>query len=356
MDRTLLGCLLFPPCRTNDVNGVIFDYLDPPTLAAGLATARKFVDTSDASVKWSRLLRAWVPRVYNEDGWFERLRLVRMHAIVRVLLLQNLCPIIRDEGVRCAKWSQTEYAFTPREKTVAERNIALYCAGSYPLHKWMERTGQRQQWEPGDVDFFFVYTRTPPSNGEWNDAESIYEEQVQSWIEDFRRYVLKNSTSSCKRNIRELSRHRLSIPPGHDDRFGVRRENNETLAYGQDDYRTNMIYKIKDFEILFGAERLAIFSFIFWRDYTTDTPSLAQVYDSFDINICQVGISPAITTLNPDDNTVVAMDGTTLVIAPRSEDIGTGITQKVGRIVKKDPRGRSRRQKYLQRGFEIHLR
>ena len=324
-------------------------------LETGIMTARGFLDRSDSSVKWRRLLRAWVPIVSQEARWYWNLCHIQgMCDRVRGLLCDVLRDFLRDEGLRCVTWNPRELTVCPDDSIVAGQHIGTYCAGSYPLYKWMRVNGQRPSWRPKDIDIFFVYARQPPTNGEWSVAERLYWQQCRAWLSAFKTKVLKEETDDGTWGaIRELNRHSLSVPPGRDARYGPRREENERTAYDKnDDQSPSMIYQIKDYEIAFRChdstfEQVAIFSFILWRDYTTDEPTIQHVFDSFDMNVCQVGIAPHI------DGSVTAFDGTVLALAPCTQRIAQDIANLRARTVKKTPKRKERKQKYRDRGFEF---
>jgi len=117
------------------------------------------------------------------------------------------------------------------------------------------------------------------------------------------------------------------------------------------------------YQHFFEALKLPVFSFILWRDLRrpgSRPPGLDRVVDSFDIDVCQVGIEgpppaedDAEAKATPWWTVVDAKTGTRL--RTRDEAVANAIVQRKATVVRHYDAGRTlaREEKYAARGFNF---
>ena len=340
------------------------DYLDPMTLSHCWSTATSFcVDDvrSDLSAVrkevWRRYLTGWVEKhLCAGDEWVHRLRRFVLGQVPEAIFPDILRLYLFRAGLNVMPWS------TPPE------NAILCAAGSYPLHAWMMWQNQVLPWTPGDVDLYFAHPRGD------DDAETVYrlgyDEVIRMWCDRFVREVLKEDPDG-RRSLKEITRgtgaYQRNREPGvpvavrrNDVLFDIAKIRNFTIIPPKPpkpprppifstDGRRMMHHGWLSDDDDDDVMDLPIFSFLRWRDHRDTPSSLDHVLESFDIDVCQVGIER--NDVPPDLGPYTIDDGD-VRLRPLNPRVATAILNRTATLLRSpDARIKKRITKYQQRGF-----
>ena len=389
------------------VRQLCVDYLDPATLCNCWQTSKRFCldpffDGEPVNLFvvrqdiWRRYLRAWVPTLCAGKKWVSRMAKFRIGDLVKPIFIDVLRRHIFRAGLQLIPWQQNE-------------NHLVCAAGSYPLHEWLTRYPDFQQlgattpqvaWTPGDVDIYFVHhhdVNDDDSDDEDDDDDEhpaqesavrhAYNEMIRVWCEASERDVLKEDRLSDDRSLRELALKYEMYPgmrpprdarlPAMEERdFNHRDHRRPRLDF---DIRTIRNFAVTNTKIIPGDAmilettqsndqhvlinyetiKLPTFSFLRWRDHRQKMPSLNRVLESFDIDVCQVGIEAASSSSEndydvPRDPYTITHDNVQL--RPLNSRVATAILHGTATILlPAHLTSQNRIQKYQSRGFRFDI-
>ena len=353
--------------------GLCLEYVDPATLGSWMVVFGK----RDWAL-WRQVVERWVRGcLVKQQKWVESLSKVRLGAPGKVALEAALGKYLREAGLKVFPWDLRGNPDFDR----LQGRCAFFSAGSHPLHTYMSTTAE-PNWTPGDVDIYAAFSGSHNYNLIFKQSSfRVYRYAISVWITRFERDVLKDSATTELRKPHSYPEHIMSTL--EEDRADV--NDHESPHYSQDNpesVRANVqlrrvalgvsIFQIRDFKVdasylkdktedphvgtmtTLAELKLPLFSFIHWRDLRTPTPTLDRLLQSFDIDVCQVGME---LRKNNDSHlaeapSFVSADGDIIDIRPLNDAVAHNIRQRTAHVIIPYPvQTLLRFKKYSQRGF-----